>query len=260
MREFGALVGVWVKEFQESGNPHWHMYVALPETVSSGDFAGLRARTLEGQRLERAYGKFEGRRQLPPIGGNLGGAFAAWLLAAWAGVVGTAGTGEKHAQRGVDVRVCFWKDGASTKDWIEIARYFYKESGKLAQKEGPEDFGPVGRFWGVWGKKQGFVPVVVAMGVSDDVAAELERRMVFVVQRRLWLLCKRDGEDMLHRFAQRRWGDGVTLYALPEREQVRLIQWAERAAEASPGWARQRVAERRQAQYSGRPWYGPLSW
>lgn len=243
-RRFGTLTGVWVKEFQEAGRPHLHMYLALPDAVSAEEFLGLRLRTVMGQRLEKQLGQYRGRAFLPPIGGQYGGAFGDWLLAAWSGVVGTAGKGEKHEQRGVDVRVCFWTDGAAEKDRMEVARYFFKESGKLAQKEPPEDFGPVGRYWGYWGKEEGFRPAERVTVVSPDVAAELERRLVFLVRWRLrrraqWL----DTVGRVGNFDFRRWGDGVTLYEVGQEDQMRLHNWAMAAAIRNPGWARRRRSE-----------------
>lgn len=57
-----ALVGVWVKEFQTSGRPHLHLYVGPPSTMSEEDFARLRERTAQRHRLQRQYGKFQGRK------------------------------------------------------------------------------------------------------------------------------------------------------------------------------------------------------
>jgi hypothetical protein len=41
-RRYGGLTGVWVKEFQVSGSPHLHTYVALPDAVSAEEFEALR--------------------------------------------------------------------------------------------------------------------------------------------------------------------------------------------------------------------------
>jgi hypothetical protein len=235
-REFGTLLGVWVKEFQQSGRPHLHLYLALPESVSAEDFEGLRLRTIVGKRLEERYGTYWGRRLMKPIGGRYGGEFGDWLLRAWSEVVGTAGKGEHHERRGVDVRVCFWSEGAAEKDRAQVARYFYKESAKLAQKQPPEDFGPVGRYWGYWGRSQGFAPVLQRVALPDDVAFELERRMVLLVRWRLRVMARRKGwtggpdEFAVGGFAERREGTGVTLYEFSPAEQARLIRYAEAAA------------------------------
>lgn len=230
-RKFGTLQGVWVKEFQQSGRPHLHLYVALPESVSAEDFEGLRLRTIAGKKLEERYGTFHGRRMLAPIGGPYGGQFGEWLLRAWSGVVGTAGKGEKHERRGADVRVCFWSEGAAEKDRAEVARYFYKESAKLGQKEAPEDFGPVGRYWGHWGGSEGFEPVRQRVALPDDVGFELERRMAFLVRWRLRARAQRLGwHGELGGFSERRDGTGVTVYEISPADQARLLRYAEAAA------------------------------
>jgi hypothetical protein len=248
-RQFGTVTGVWVKEFQEAGRPHVHMYLALPDAVAAEDFEGLRLRTVGGQRSQARYGKYHGRRMLAPIGGQHGGAFGDWLLEVWSEIVGTAGKGEKHEKRGVDVRVCFWSEGAADKDRMEVARYFWKESGKRAQKEPPEGFGPVHRYWGIWGKKEGFSPVERTEEVSPDVAAQLERRSVLLVRLRLRAQAQwRDTEGRVGNFDQRRWGDGVTLYGVRPEEQARLRNWAEAAARRNPGWAVRRRSEAQAAE------------
>jgi hypothetical protein len=240
-RRFGTLTGVWVKEFQEAGRPHVHMYLAIPDAVAAEDFEALRLRTVGLQRLEARYGKYHGRRMMAPIGGAHGGAFGDWLLAAWSEVVGTAGTGEKHEKRGVDVKVCFWSEGAAEKDRMEVARYFANESGKLAQKEPPEGFGPVHRYWGTWGKKEGFSSIERTAEVSVDLGAELERRLVFLVRWRLRRQARwRDTEGRVGNFDQRRWGNGVTLFAIRPEDQARLYNWAETAARRNPGSASRR--------------------
>jgi hypothetical protein len=118
------LVGVWVEEFQTSGRPHLHPNVGLPSTMAADDFAGLRERTLLRHRLERQYGRYDGRKRTPPVGlgGLYGGEFGEWLRTAWSEIVGTspdsavnpmAPDGEPHHQvRGVDVAVMFWSDKA----------------------------------------------------------------------------------------------------------------------------------------------------
>ena len=230
-RRFGTLRGVWVREFQQSGRPHLHLYVALPESVSAEDFEGLRLRAIAGKRLKERYGTYRGRRLLAPIGGRYGGEFGDWLLRTWSQVVGTAGKGEKHEKRGVDIRVCFWSEGAAAKDRAQVARYFYKESAKLAQKRAPEDFGPVGRYWGYWGGSEGFAPVLQRVALADDVAFELKRRMVLLVRWRLRALGRRKGwEGDVGAFGERREGTGVTVYEFSPADQARLVRYAEAAA------------------------------
>jgi hypothetical protein len=99
-REFGESVrGVWVREFQQRGAPHNHMYVGLPEAVSDEDYEGLVRRTRRRRALERRVGKYQARRLCGPLRGE----FADWLLGAWSGCVGTAGLGVAHERYGADV-------------------------------------------------------------------------------------------------------------------------------------------------------------
>ncbi len=225
---WGSLEGVWVKEFQRSGRPHLHLYVGLPEQVSADDFEGFRERTVLGKALEEESGKYQGRRRCPCIGETYGGESAKWLLHAWSTVVGTVGTGDDHEKRGVDVRVCFYSDAAAETDRVKVARYFFRESSKLGQKQAPKDFGAVGRYWGVWGGAGGFAPVEDRFSVADEVAYELDRRMTFLVRWRVGTWARRRGDVVpvdLHRP-----GTGCTLYELTPDEQARLLHWALRAA------------------------------
>jgi hypothetical protein len=136
-------------------------------------------------------------------------------LEAWSDIVGTRGKGEKHEKRGVDVRVCFWTDGA------------------------------VHRYWGVWGLKAS----ERTEQVSDDVAAELERRLVFLVRWRLRRRAQwRDIQGRVGDFDLRRWGDGVTLYEVRPEDQERLHEWAKAAAVRRPGWASYRRREAKAAE------------
>ena len=148
VRRWGEpLVGVWVKEFQESGRPHLHLYVGLPSAMSDDDFAGLRERTLLRHRLESRHGRYEGRKRTPPVGIGLGVEFGTWLRDAWAEIVGTKGDGWKqqalgdgggHQLRGVDVAVMFWSDEAeATTDRTKVAQYLAREAGKWRQKQPP---------------------------------------------------------------------------------------------------------------------------
>lgn len=130
------FAGVWVKEFQASGRPHLHFYVGLPATMRAEDFESLRARTLLRHRLQRQYGRYQGRRHTPPIGLIHGGEFAHWLLSASSEVVGTDNEPDgRHKLRGADVAVMFWNDEAEPKtDRTKVAQYLAREAGKWAQK------------------------------------------------------------------------------------------------------------------------------
>ena len=135
-RKWGAPMGVWVKEFQESGRPHMHLYLAVPDEVPAHEYEALRARTMLRHRLERKHGRYKGRAKLPAISKEYGGDFAMWLRDSWSEVVGTQGVDRAHHARGVDVAVAFWTDEvAETKSRVEVAAYLAGESAKWAQKK-----------------------------------------------------------------------------------------------------------------------------
>lgn len=234
-RAWGPPMGVWVKEFQESGRPHLHLYVAVPDVVPQSEYEGLRARTLERKRLERKHGRYEGRAKTPVIGGEYGGDFAMWLRTAWSEVVGTQGKVSAHHARGVDVTVSFWTDAeAQTRDRIAVAAYLAGESAKFAQKRPPEGFPGVGRYWGPIGKKYGFAPASTDVVVPAAVAYELEHRMERLVRARM--LKKWGHVGALDR---RRPGSGVMALNVRRHDSERLLRWSEEAAA--------RKAERRMA-------------
>jgi hypothetical protein len=226
-RKWGDPMGVWVKEFQESGRPHLHLYLAVPDSVPDQEFEGLRARTLLRKSLERKYGKYEGRAKLPPIGGQYGGEFAMWLRTAWSEVVGTQGVVKAHHARGVDVTVSFWTDEeARTRDRVTVAKYLAGESGKFAQKKPPAGFFHVGRYWGVIGEHLGFTVAEEDSIVAAAVAYELEHRMERLVRGRM---LKQFGHSGL--LSRRRAGTGITVLDLRPHETERLLRWSMAAAE-----------------------------
>jgi hypothetical protein len=204
VRRWGEpLVGVWVKEFQTSGRPH--LYVGLPNSMAAEDYVGLRERTLQRHRLERQYGRYEGRKRTPPLGIPYGGDFGRWLRAAWSETVGTAGPAAKvttdpgsaaHEVRGAAVAVMFWSDEAEAKtDRTVVAQYLAREAGKWRQKQPPPGFVKVGRFYGVWGKSAGFHPEATTTMLEPLVAAEVEARLARWVNRKLHTLRKESAGD-----------------------------------------------------------------
>jgi hypothetical protein len=202
VRRWGEpLVGVWVKEFQSSGRPHLHLYVGLPSGVSDEDFAWLRDRTLERQRLQRKLGRYQGRRQTPPLAlGEHGSPFGAWLLSAWSEIVGTASDegwkripdpkgSDYHRQRGADVAVMFWSDEAEAgTDRTRVAQYLAGEAAKFAQKQPPPDFYKIGRYYGTWGRGVGFKPETTLTVLDPAVALEVETRLLRWVRWKLHVL------------------------------------------------------------------------
>lgn len=230
-RRWGSPMGVWVKEFQASGRPHLHLYLAIPEEVPGPEYETLRQRTILRHSLEREYGRYEGRRRLPAIGRKYGGNFAMWLRTAWSEVVGTQGVVPAHHARGVDVTVSFWSDEvARTKDRVEVATYLAGESAKKAQKRPPENFLRVGRYYGHVGSRQGFKPVTEEVIVNHALAFELEKRLARLVRWRLLAKRRRYGLTGPLRFDLRRSGNGVTALGVRPEDIARLMAWCEAAA------------------------------
>jgi hypothetical protein len=254
VRRWGEpLIGVWVKEFQASGRPHLHLYVGLPSALSDEEFAGLRDRTLIRHRLERQYGRYEGRKRTPPLGVHYGGEFAKWLLDAWSEIVGTnnsvggpelqaaLGNTDAHKLRGADVAVMFWSDEAEAKtNRTVVAQYLAREAGKWRQKTPPPDFVKIGRFFGVWGKTVGFQPETTTTALDALVAYEVEARLVRWVSWKLRVL--RNGAPPSGALAARRRGDGVTAFGLGPDQAARILRWSETAAARKRANGTKRVA------------------
>lgn len=170
-RKYGPPIGVWIVEFQKRGAPHLHMYLGLPDAVPDGEYQALQERTKRRRSRELSVGAFEARRRLraPP------GEFALWLRTAWWEVVGSELT--VHHGRGADIATAFYSDEAERgANRARIAEYFWRESGKWAQKRAPEDFGSL-KFYGRWGQKQGFNPSPEFEELSEEAAWEVRRVM-----------------------------------------------------------------------------------
>lgn len=73
--------------------------------------------------------------------------FEGWVRRAWYEVVGS--DDPLHLRWGVDVTSCFY--GSAELNGARVAEYFWRESGKRRQKEVPEWFRNVPRYWGYWG-------------------------------------------------------------------------------------------------------------
>lgn len=219
------LVGVWVKEFQRRGAPHLHLYVGLPDAVSEEEIARLRRRAIEGKWLEGQYGSYGGRSRVR--WGRWEGDFVPWLRTTWAEIVGTQGITRDHHGRGVDVRVFFFTDAEErTRNRDRVAQYLAAEASKWQQKAPPEGFRHVGRYWGVWGRSQGFRPDVETVELDHRVGYEMQLRLARWV--RLKLLAQ---GRTLEGFDRRRDGDGVTALGLTRADYERLLGWCERAVQ-----------------------------
>ncbi|MHB1912817.1 MAG: hypothetical protein ACYCTI_12285, partial [Acidimicrobiales bacterium] len=234
VRRWGEpLVGVWAKEFQKSGRPHMHFYIGLPSALSDQDFEGLRQRTVIRHQLERSMGTYKGRASLPPIGTYFGGDFALWARTAWAEIVGTTGEVKNHQVRGVDVAVKFWtEEAAATADRTRVAAYLAREASKWRQKRPPEGFVGVGQYFGRWGRKVGFNPIVEEVEVDRAVAQELERRLARWVGWKLYVESHGASRTLHPQTGMflRHWGDGITAFGLGPEQAGRLLRWSQAAA------------------------------
>lgn len=228
-RRFGPPVGTWNMEFQprlrrpeeERQAPHIHMYLGLPDEVSDEEFHRLVVRRLERKRLERRFGKYEGRARLGPPEGE----FSDWLLQSWWEIVGS---GERsHRCRGADITPAFWSERAEAEaDRTRIADYFWRESGKWGQKTPPEGFGGLA-FYGRWGGRQGFEPLEGCREVERAVFLEMRRVYRRMIDGQMRREAEADGRRY-RRFRGPRGCDGLTGFV---RDAVsvagRVEEWAQ---------------------------------
>ena len=153
------FVGVWKREFQRRGAPHYHLLIVPPQ-----------------------HPKFRG-----------------WLSETWADIVGAAWCGRETAVLGLlddgkEGIVCCerhrhiaggtgvdFREGARATDPRRLAVYFAKHGAygvKEYQNEGPAAWlenGGLGRFWGVWGLPSAAEAVDVDPAVAQAVARTLRR-------------------------------------------------------------------------------------
>lgn len=212
--------------------------------MTADDFEQLRQRTFQRHQLERQLGRYQGRRQTPPLalGDAYGSEFGRWVLEAWSEVVGTdrdddwrrqldpTGT-DHHRYRGADVAVMFWSDEAEAQtDRTRVAQYLAREAGKFAQRQSPHGFYNIGRYYGVWGRAVGFKAETTITSIEPAVAAEIEARLHRWVRLRLRSLPPPGAEQTNTRFYWRRTGDGVTAFGLGPDQAARILAWSEKAA------------------------------
>jgi hypothetical protein len=137
--EFGEpLIGLWKREHQRSGSPHFHLFAAPPS----------------------------------------GKSFATWLSRTWADVVAHPDPNEraKHekAGTGIDYATGFRASDPSRISTYFSKHNSANFGAKEYQNRPPQvwiDNGSVGRFWGYWGIK----PLVVGVEISDTDALFLAR-------------------------------------------------------------------------------------
>lgn len=224
-RKYGPPIGVWVTEFQRRGAPHLHLYLGLPDAVSDTDYVGLRKRTMDRKRAERRVGLYAARGQLSAPSGE----FAKWLRKAWWEIVGSQL--RAHHGRGVDIATAFFSDQAeATANRVRVAEYFWRESGKWAQKQPPPGFGSL-KFYGRWGGRQGFTPVVTETVINEQVALELRRMLARLRLGKMREVAERTGRPLNRDAARVRGHDGLTVFGVNGTEVgPRLLECAERVA------------------------------
>lgn len=143
-REFKDIRGIWFLEFQRRGAPHFHWLfsVALEDR---GELVSKRRRS--SKRDGAVYWTHQPTED--------------WLSRAWYEVVGSGD--QKHLRAGCSWELIEEEDGA--------IRYAATHAAKPHQKEVPENYQNVGRFWGVIGNVQ--VPLVsVKVMDTQDVIRE----------------------------------------------------------------------------------------
>lgn len=139
VRTFGPLVGIWKREFQGRGAPHFHLLVPLPHGV-----------------------RIEDMRE--------------WAKATWSRIV-TRGRGlpvEVVADHRVAGAAVDRDEGLRMKDPRRLGVYFLKAgqgSTKEYQHAVPGEWATSGRFWGVWGLE----PVEATVKVCSHDFARLRR-------------------------------------------------------------------------------------
>jgi hypothetical protein len=153
------LVGIWKREFQRRGAPHYHVLM------------------------------------VPPSGRRNGQTFQEWLAAAWVAVVGHRDPEQRARMLAVHLGpgVVDFSEGARALDPVRLAVYFAKHgsfAAKEYQNEAPREWlheagcsdaadcdgcsrEGVGRFWGYWRLKR----AVKAVEIAADVAQALVRTM-----------------------------------------------------------------------------------
>lgn len=199
-RKYGQPRAVWAREFQERGAPHFHHFIEMPPGA--------------GDEMEQEYGLKAGTFAWP------------WAAKVWSQIVGTdeavgwssaavAKSAAWHRRIGVNVRPCFYGD--ARKNGAQVCDYFWKESGKWAQKTPPEGYENLGRYWGYVGLE----PCEYVMEMTWGQFCELRRPL------RAWR-DKRVGRKV----RSRRSTDGLYVVGIDGLgDGVRLVRWMETLAQ-----------------------------
>ena len=210
-KRFGPPIGVWIVEFQKRGAPHLHLYLGLPDSVTDDDYRQLQDRTMRRKRRELDVGRHKARWQTPPVSGE----FGEWLRCVWWEIVGSGLPA--HEKRGVDIAVAFFSEQAESEaNRAKVGDYFWRESGKWKQKRPPEDFGSL-KFYGRWGPKEGFNPLVSAERIDEMVFYEMRRMMRRLLVAKLREQARRTGRRVNFKAGLPRGRDGMTVFDVDGR-------------------------------------------
>lgn len=175
-RHYGKrLVGVWKREFQRRGAPHYHILMVPPAPVD-------------------------------------GESFRAWASRNWAAVVAHPDPEQRrrHERAGTGLD---YAEGMRAKDPKRLAVYFSKHGSyadKEYQNEAPAlwvESGSVGRYWGVWGLDKAIAEVEVTRDQADATARVLRRwarANGYVAPREVWRSSDREVDTETGE-VQRKW-------------------------------------------------------
>jgi hypothetical protein len=157
-RRWGVpLVGIWKREFQSRGAPHYHIWTVVPEGVRRGEY-----RRWIGDTWAAVVGSESCRRSAAIFDG------------------GSIICCERHRHQVAGTAVD-WSTGRKSSDPYALGVYFSKHgsfSAKDYQNVAPAewvDTGSVGRFWGYWGLRKATAGVIVHPEAAR-VAARVLRR------------------------------------------------------------------------------------
>ncbi len=112
----------------------------------------------------------------------------------------------------------------------KVAEYFWRESGKWAQKKPPEAFGSL-KFYGRWGGKLGFNPVIDESAMNERVGVELRRLLRRLRNAKDREQALKTGRRIKRRKGRSRGRDGLTVFDVNGVSiGPRLLECAERLA------------------------------
>jgi hypothetical protein len=142
-REFGLpLRGVWKREFQRRGAPHFHILMPRPESLAGNGFSAHDFRLWVASTWNRIV-------------------FGSGCPLCWGDC--SCGLASNHLAVGLREENVSEREGARMVDPRRVAHYFLKHgtgSSKEYQHCVPESWESSGRFWGVWGLVEATSPAV----------------------------------------------------------------------------------------------------